>query len=137
MADITLAGSCLCGSVAYKLDGDARRFYHCHCTRCRKSTGGAHASNIIARLHSITWTAGEALLKRYNVPEAERFAVVFCSECGSPLPRVSLDGKSVVVPAGSLDHEPDIEPQARIFQGSRAEWSCGGDAIPGHKTYPP
>ena len=137
MADIKLAGSCLCGSVAYELDVNARRFFHCHCERCRKATGGAHASNIIARLHSISWTAGEQLLKRYNVPEAERFAVVFCTECGSPLPRVSLDGKLVVVPAGSLDHEPDVEPQARIFQGSRANWSCSGDNIPGHETYPP
>jgi hypothetical protein len=137
MSDITLAGSCLCGSVAYELRGDARRFFHCHCERCRKSSGGAHASNIILKLQEITWTAGEQLTRRYKVPEAERFAVVFCSECGSPLPRVSPDGKIAVVPAGSLDHEPDVRPQARIFAGSRAEWSCDGSEIPTHVTYPP
>jgi hypothetical protein len=137
MSVMTLAGSCLCGSVAYELEGDARRFYHCHCERCRKSTGAAHASNIIMRLRSITWTAGEQLTKRYKVPEAERFAVVFCTECGSPLPRVSPDGEFVVVPAGSLEHEPGISPQARIFDGSKAAWSCSGDGIPAHETYPP
>lgn len=137
MSVIRLAGSCLCGSVAYELEGDARRFYHCHCERCRKATGAAHASNILMRLHSIVWTAGEQLTKRYKVPEAERFAVVFCAECGSPLPRVSPDGANVVVPAGSLDHEPSIDPQARIFDGSRAAWSCSGDSIPAHETYPP
>ena len=137
MSEMSLSGSCLCGSVAYELKGNARRFYHCHCERCRKATGGAHASNIILRLHSISWTAGESLTRRYKVPEAERFAVVFCTECGSPLPRVSPDGQVVVVPAGSLDHEPAIEPQARIFSASRASWSCDGDEIPAHDTYPP
>ncbi len=137
MSVITLAGSCLCGSVAYELEGDARRFYHCHCERCRKASGAAHASNIIMRLHSIAWTAGEQLTKRYKVPEAERFAVVFCSQCGSPMPRVSPDGDYVVVPAGSLEHDPGIKPQARIFDGSKAPWSCGGDGLPVHETYPP
>ena len=137
MADIALSGSCLCGSVAYELRGDARRFFHCHCERCRKSSGGAHASNIILRLESLTWTAGETLLRSYKVPEAERFSVVFCSVCGSPLPRVYEDSGIAVVPAGSLDHEPDIQPQDRIFSGSRAAWSCSGDALPAHDTYPP
>ena len=137
MSVIRLSGSCLCGSVAYELKGDARRFFHCHCERCRKASGAAHASNIIMKLHAISWTAGEQLTRRYKVPEAERFAVVFCTECGSPMPRVSPDGQIVVVPAGSLDHEPDIEPQARIFSDSRAGWSCSGDDLPDHATYPP
>ena len=135
MGDIALSGSCLCGSVVYELRGDARRFYHCHCERCRKASGTAHASNIILQLQSITWTAGESLTRSYKLPEAERFTSVFCKTCGAPLPRV-YDGGIAVVPAGSLDHEPGIEPQARIFAGSRAEWSCGGDALPCHDTYP-
>ena len=130
MGEIALSGSCLCGSVAYELTGDARRFYHCHCERCRKASGSGHASNIILRLD-----AGEDLTRSYKVPEAERFTAVFCRICGSPMPRV-YDGGITVVPAGSLDHDPGIEPQARIFSGSRAQWSCSGDALPCHDTYP-
>ena len=136
MSVIQLSGSCLCGTVAYELEGDARRFFHCHCERCRKSSGAAHGSNIIMRLLEIKWTAGEQLTRRYKVPEAERFAVVFCTECGSPMPRVSPDGQFVVVPAGTLDHEPEVEPQARIFADSRAAWSCDGDGLPFHANYP-
>jgi hypothetical protein len=135
MGDIALSGSCLCGSVAYELRGDARRFYHCHCERCRKTSGSAHASNIILRIESITWTAGEALTRSYKLPEAKRFTAVFCTVCGSPLPRV-YDGGIAIVPAGSLDHEPGIVPQARIFAGSRTAWSCSGDELPCHETYP-
>jgi hypothetical protein len=43
----------------------------------------------------------------------------------------------VMIPAGSLDDEPPIRPQARIFTGSRADWSCGGDGLPAYPEYAP
>ena len=61
MTDTKLTGSCLCGSVKYELEGKAERFYHCHCSRCRKATGTGHASNLLVTpLASLTWTEGES-----------------------------------------------------------------------------
>jgi len=137
MKKLSLAGSCLCGSVAYEISGDAVAFNHCHCQRCRKSTGTGHASNILLKSESVTWLAGEELLARYDVPEAERFAAVFCRNCGSPMPRVSPDRKLVVVPAGSLDADPDIRPERRIFGASRTAWSCVDGELPVFDRYPP
>ena len=52
----TLKGSCLCGSVQYEMAGEAQRFYHCHCQRCRKATGTGHGSLILVTpATSITW----------------------------------------------------------------------------------
>jgi hypothetical protein len=138
MTDVNVTGSCLCGSVRYEISGVAQRFYHCHCRRCRKATGTGHASNLLVTpLGGLAWLAGEELLRRYKVPEAERFYSCFCSQCGSPMPRVvpALDG--VIIPAGSLDAEPPIQPHARIFWDSRAAWSCSGDDIPVFPEYPP
>jgi hypothetical protein len=45
------------------------------------------------------------------------------------------DSDVVIVPAGSLDSEPPIKPQARIFWDSRAAWSCGGDSLPVYAEY--
>ncbi len=132
-----LTGSCLCGAVTYRIKGEAQRFYHCHCGRCRKATGTGHASNLLVTPQtSITWLTGEDLLKRFKVPDAERFYNCFCSQCGSPMPRVvpQLDG--VLIGAGSLDVEPEMVPQARIFWDSRAEWSCE-DGLPQFAEYPP
>ena len=135
MSDIRLEGSCLCGAVAYTVEGEVRGFYHCHCERCRKVTGTGHASIILVGADSVAWQQGESLLRRYDVPGAKRFASVFCSECGSYLPRLSPAAGMVAVPAGSLDHDPGIRPEARIFSGSRAEWSCA-DALPAFDEYP-
>ncbi len=137
MSDLNLSGSCLCGSVSYKITGTSKFFFHCHCSRCRKATGTGHASNIIMRPDTVTWTAGEDLLSSYKVPDAERFSTSFCRRCGSLMPRVAPDKSFAVVPAGSLDTDPGISPQARIMSGSRTEWSCGASELPEFDTYPP
>lgn len=136
MRKLDLSGSCLCGAVSYEISGDARLFWHCHCTRCRKASGTGHATNIIMTPTRATWTTGDDLLRRYKVPGAKRFGTVFCAVCGSQLPRVAPDLSVAVIPAGTLDHDPGIRPQGRIYQDSRAGWSCDGSELPCHDTYP-
>ncbi len=138
MANLALTGSCLCGSVQYTISGEAQRFYHCHCQRCRKTTGTGHASNLLVTPQSsLSWLQGEDLLRRYNVPEAKRFHNCFCSQCGSPMPRLIPELDAVLIPAGSLNNEPPMQPSARIFWDSRADWSCSGDGLPVYAEYPP
>jgi len=131
----TLTGSCLCSQVAYKIKGQTTAFYHCHCLRCRKATGTGHASIIRVTATEIEWLKGQALVKSYKVPAAQRFRNDFCSECGSSLPKYFPQMGAVVLPAGTLDHEPDIQPEARIFCESRAQWSCS-DEITSFAEYP-
>lgn len=134
MSETTLTGRCLCGTVRYEITGTPVRFLHCHCERCRRATGTGHATNLIFRPGSVDWKGTEAHIQRFKVPEAERFSTAFCTTCGSPLPR---GGKEfIVVPAGTLEGVPDIEPQGRIFWNSRVEWSCSGDSLPSYAEYP-
>lgn len=131
----TLAGSCLCGSVRYTVRGEPQRALHCHCSRCRKATGTGHASNLFVA-GTLTWDAGETLVHQFKVPEAKRFTNAFCSECGGRVPRSAAGSGTVMIPMGSLDDDPGIAPQARIFQGSRANWSCSGQVLPEFDTMP-
>jgi len=135
MTPPTFRGSCLCGAVQYEISGDPQRFYHCHCARCRKSTGTGHASNLLFKPGTLKWLKGEELIKAYKVPEAKRFARHFCPACGGQVPRYVKETDFIVVPAGSLDNEPTIKPQARIFWDSRASWSCSGDGLPVFPEY--
>ncbi len=125
-----LSGSCLCGTLRYTVSGPWLRFMMCHCTRCRKVTGSAHATNLFAHSENFRWTAGETEAGRYELPTAVRFAGGFCRNCGSRMPNISRDGKSVTIPAGSLDEDPGILPQARIYWGSRAPWTCLDEDLP-------
>ena len=135
MTEQILHGSCLCGTVRYTATGQAKAFYHCHCSRCRKASGTGHASNLFLQ-GSLTWESGEELIERYKIPEAERFSNTFCRTCGSRLPRFMEKMGVVFIPAGSLDDEPGIGPQSRIFTGSRAAWSCDDAVLPEFSEYP-
>lgn len=135
MSEVTLKGSCLCGAVRYEVSGELTRFYHCHCSRCRKATGTGHASNLFIQPGMLTWQSGEEHVRAFKLPEANRFTNSFCTTCGSRVPRQPKDTDIVMVPAGSLDDEVPIKPQARIFAESRANWSCDGDGLPIYPRY--
>lgn len=136
MTSSLLRGGCLCGAVQFEVAGEITKFYHCHCSRCRKSTGTGHASNLFLQPAALRWLTGEESVRSFKLPEAKRFTRQFCASCGSPLPRQIKDTDIVIAPAGSLDTEPPARPQARIFWDSRASWSCGGD-LPAYPDYPP
>ncbi|MEM5536944.1 GFA family protein [Neptuniibacter pectenicola] len=115
-------GSCLCGSVHYEITPPYTTFQYCHCSRCRKATGSAHASNIIIPPTQFAWISGEALVGRYEPKESKHFANNFCKRCGSTLPWLAKTGGAVVVPAGTLDQAPGAHPERNIFWQSRAPW---------------
>ena len=39
-----LTGSCLCGDIAFEIDGPVDTAGHCHCSMCRKFHGSARAA---------------------------------------------------------------------------------------------
>lgn len=114
-------GSCLCGKVCFEIDGEFESFYLCHCEYCRKDTGSAHGANLFSSTAHLRWLAGEHEVKTFNLPATRHFKS-FCSHCGSALPNVQMEGKLLVVPAGSLDSLVTILPTAHVFMASRANW---------------
>ncbi|QKV17231.1 GFA family protein [Oricola thermophila] len=127
------SGSCLCGAVTFEIEGTFDRFMLCHCSRCRKFSGTAHASNLFCDTGTLTFLSGEEKIRHFDVP-GTRFLKAFCADCGSPLPRVR--GEGVAVPAGCLDTPVDIAPTAHIFFCDRANWEEGLDACPKFDGYP-
>lgn len=127
-------GSCLCGAVRFEVHGAFEAFYLCHCSRCRKDTGSAHASNLFSPNGRLIWRSGRELVRTFRLA-GTRHARSFCSTCGSALPCAG-EGH-LAVPAGSLDTVPAIKPQARLFTANRAAWDEDPSALPMHEGLPP
>jgi len=130
-------GSCLCGKVHYQIAGNLGVFQNCHCSRCRKVSGAMHASNMFAAKEDFTWMNGESDIVRYELSDAKYFATTFCRHCGSNLPWLSRNGKTMVIPAGTLDDDPDIRPGSNCFFGSRAPWHTNASELPNYDELPP
>jgi len=130
-----LNGSCLCGSVSYRVIHQPSQFYFCHCEQCQKVTGSSFAANMIAPVDSIRWQSGEALLTHFDHP-SRAFSKTFCSLCGSGVPHINKSKTSLVIPAGSLDEIPAIEPAANLFISESPKWLNTGLSAKRYKAYP-
>ena len=84
----------------------------------------------------LEWEGDTNLIRNYKIPEAQRFTRTFCNTCGGAVPRLIPEMGLAFVPAGTLNEEPNIKPQARIFQDSKAGWSCSTEELPLFDTYP-
>lgn len=123
MSDSTFHGACVCGAVRYAVRAPFMAFQYCHCSRCRKATGAAHAANLFVATDQLTWGEGaEGHVRRYELPEAKYWSHCFCDVCGSSVPWLSRTGKAYIVPAGALDDDPGIRPDRNIYWDSRAPW---------------
>ncbi|HEX2828616.1 MAG TPA: GFA family protein [Burkholderiales bacterium] len=122
-----VGGSCLCGTVKFTVAGPYTAFRYCHCSRCRKASGSAHAANLVVPKSQFEWLAGESSIKRYDLPGAQRFSVWTCTECGTRVPHAIRTRDDMLVPAGTLDGDPGLRPEHSIFWDSRAPWyvECG------------
>jgi hypothetical protein len=136
----TVTGSCLCGGVAFSIDGRLTPIQLCHARRCQKFTGTAVSPEIAAKKSRFRWTRGEDLVTVYEAPllrEPPPLRRAFCRVCGSPLP-APLEGTDyVVLLAGVLDEDPGTKPVSHIFVKDAPAWHSIDDTLPQFEGRPP
>ena len=136
------AGSCLCGAVAFEIDGSLTPIQFCHAKRCQKSTGSAFAPEVAAREDQFRWVRGAEQLRSFEAPllhEPPPFRRTFCSHCGSPMPVVREGTGWVVLLAGVLDDPSGTQPFRRIFVEHAPDWYSveSDDGLQHHLGRPP
>ncbi len=117
-----LQGGCLCGSVRYEITAPFLSAGYCHCTRCQRRTGTGSSVNGRVPQSGFRLLAGAERLKVYSPPEGGA-RKLFCSECGSAVfSGDPLADEQVAVRLGTLDGDPGIRPQYRMFVDFAAPW---------------
>ncbi len=123
-----LAGSCLCGSVAYEVDAPAGPIVHCHCETCRKAHGSAFSSVMSVPREKFRWLRGEELLGSHE-SSPEKFRR-FCSRCGSQIFAERVAQPNVMLRLGCLDTPITDKPKAHIWRSDGASWFDPKDQLP-------
>ncbi len=128
--DGRLQGSCLCGGAVYLVTPPFSVVHNCHCSRCRKARAAAFTTNGFVAADKFEYTQGAELLRRYKVPDADRFSQSFCTICGSGMPNAGLTEGAVGIPFGTLDDDPGCRGQDHIFTAYMAPWDEITDGLP-------
>src|SRR5262245_60718116 len=117
-------GHCACGAVTYGFDTDPTFVANCHCTDCKRASGGEMSTFVVVPDTDFTVLSGGENTKSFSYgPSTETcagpgFDRVFCTNCGSRLFGNNLrDGSDIAyVQEGTLDRLDEwFEPNAEIF----------------------
>ena len=125
-----MTGRCLCGAVRFEVLEPFVSVSACHCTTCKRISGGAGTISGRTRTVALSLLAGEEHVRTFQ--PAEGSAKSFCTQCGSNLfgsgwPR----SEWVSVRLSALDEPVTARPDAHIFVRSVAPWeSLPEDGLP-------
>ncbi|WP_060483547.1 GFA family protein [Pseudomonas sp. NBRC 111119] len=112
------SGSCLCGATRLKVSFDHADVSACHCSMCRKWTGGP-----LLVVHCNQPPAFEGLTP--GVYDSSDWAQRgFCSQCGTHLFYRLRANDSYAVPVGLLDGELNWQFSLQIFIEQKPGWYC-------------
>lgn len=130
-----LHASCLCGAVALTLPDQFDYMGNCHCSECRKFSGGNYAPVGGLDGNKVTIVKGEEAISRYR--KSAETTLAFCRHCGSSLFSQKSSSGKINLRLGVLDDVPSQRPAFHIFVGSKAPWHQIGDDSPQFDTRPP
>lgn len=109
-----VSGRCLCGSVSYEFEITEQVFDVCHCSICRKWSGGPGFGVTAA---TVPRFIGENHIQTYSSPDwAER---AFCNKCGTHLFYRLKDKSFTNFQLGALDNCGDYRFSLQIFIDSK------------------
>jgi len=114
-------GGCLCSAVRFEVHGPLRGVLFCHCSECRRWSGGVFAATA-ARREDVVVT-GEMHLRWIASPASESDARRgFCDVCGSSLFWDAPRAATVSIAAGSLDDQSALEAIGHVYVSQLPGW---------------
>jgi len=117
---MTAKGKCLCGSIQFSISQDLPNLYRCHCSLCRKTSGGSSNTATLVPKDAFAWISGQSLISTYQ--KESGFRSSFCQHCGSPVPNEIHSKDDMWVPAGLLETTQNLETVVDIYTASAACW---------------
>lgn len=132
----TRQGRCLCGAVAFEVEGPLGPVVFCHCSICRRSSGSAFAASASVPAASFRIVRGEEAVHEYE--SSDGYFRAFCSRCGSPVYGRSARSPEVRrVRLGTLEGGAPVRAQAHVWTSSKAPWFDIGDGMESFEGMPP
>jgi hypothetical protein len=123
-------GGCHCGSLRYQFDAPLHDIAHCHCSICRRTTGGTVVTWVTVPLSAFKWLAGSPTTYDSG-PTCVRY---FCGICGANLALFTRNSpEEIDVTIATLDHPEQAAASRHIWIESRLPWLRLDEHLPGQE----
>lgn len=108
-----LSGHCLCGAIKVYVRGRLAALTFCHCTQCRKSSGGTGIAVLPVAASDFSLDDKRGLLREFRASTNK--VRCFCAQCGSPVYSRRDHADSIRVRAGLFADQGSLQLMAHIF----------------------
>ncbi len=116
-----LHGGCLCGAARYRLTARPRAVNACHCTDCKKSSGGAFGLFLHATDDIFVHECGDLAHWRKTAESGREVDIARCAACGTRLWHQPVSAPQFrFIAAGTLDDASWAVPTSHIWAKTRA-----------------
>ena len=122
------SGGCLCGAVRYEALGDPLGTCHCHCERCRRSSGAAFTTAVGFPAEGVIWLKETPASYR----SSESASRLFCPHCGSSVAHHWVDIGTMWPFIGTLDDPESVTPEFHLYTKEQLSWVKLNDGLPRH-----
>ena len=120
------SGQCLCGAVRYEVRGPLRPVIACHCTECRRFSGGIWTATAARREHLTIH--GEENVTWYAFSDRARRG--FCGRCGASLFFSAPAMPHMAIAAGTLNKPTGLKLAVHIFTAEAGDYYLLTDDLP-------
>ncbi|WP_132960455.1 GFA family protein [Rhizobium sp. BK251] len=115
-------GSCSCGQLSIRAEGEPVKISACHCRECQRRTGSAFGVAVFFDREKVAASGASNSYKRLG-DSGRSIEFRFCLACGSTvywMPEFRKD--LVAVALGCLEEPSSMVPTQSVYEESRLRW---------------
>mgnify|MGYP001175844035 CR=1 FL=1 len=132
-----ITGGCYCKTIRFKISGDIKSCFQCHCRECQYITGGNPNVSIVIDKQDFYLTKGRlSCYTRKGLKQA--ITRYFCSKCGTGISSKTPENSEIlIVKLGALDKPDYFQPTVAIFTQEKQKFHHVPDKVHSFYKYPP
>jgi hypothetical protein len=119
----SMNGSCLCGKIRYRAEGDPVLTGVCHCAHCQKQTGTSYLVFVAVKRAGFSVVDGTPGIYETIGDSGKPVKRHFCRDCGSPVfSLIDVAPDFTMLPAGTLEDRSWVKPSMHLYCDSAQPW---------------
>lgn len=116
-------GSCACGAVTARIEGEPLGIRLCYCRQCQQIAGGGATTNAVFRTADMEM-AGELGTHSFTAASGNTLTQHFCPKCATPIYGQSSARMHLrSIRLGFLDDAQDLRPDTIIWASEAPDWA--------------
>ena len=130
-------GSCGCGALQYRVEGEPINTVFCYCQACQAQTSSDKWFGAWFAKDKFNITAGTPSTYKRKGASGSDVNCLFCQHCGTTVAAEVTIGSFYSVGVATLENSQNLRPNMAIYTASASAWAVFPEDVPKFDILPP